>query len=88
MLGFISLALGLTACGGSNGNTEISNSGNKTENVAVTTANSEQKKEEFTGDVKFPFDFPNSATTAKAGENGLCRHITGWLMQCRKTRKW
>jgi len=75
LIGLIGLAFGLTACGGEK---ETSNVGNKTENAA-TSNKKDDKKEEFTGDVKFPFDFPKAATTAKKGEKVLVPSYN-WLV--------
>ena len=66
------------ACGSFGTKTETENAAvdNKTQNTTVentekTENDGEKKEEEFTGEVKFPFDFPTAGTTAKAGEKVL-----------------
>lgn len=75
----ISLTIGLTAACGSEESTVNNNTaaGNKTGNETAEKKVEEQA--EFTGDVKFPFDFPAAGTTAKKGEHVLVPSYN-WLV--------
>ena len=80
----VSLMIGLTAaCGGLDTKTETDNKAvdNRTENTAAenTEKKDDKKEEEFTGDLKFPFDFPSAGTTAKKGEKVLVPSYN-WLV--------
>lgn len=66
-----SLILALTAACGSGEKTENSNAVVDKKAGNQTAEKKDEKKEEFTGDVKFPFDFPTAGTTAKKGERVL-----------------
>jgi hypothetical protein len=70
----------LSACGGGEGTENTANNAaeNKDANTA-TAPKKEEKKEEFTGDVKFPFDFPKTDTIAKKGEHVLVPSYN-WLV--------
>lgn len=78
----VSLLIGLSACGGASEKPENSDSANKAENAATVEkkeVKSEEEKKEFTGDLRFPFEFPKAGTTAKAGEKVLVPSFN-WLV--------
>lgn len=74
-LSLIALSLMFSACGTSGTKENVNK---PAETKAANTATVE-KKEEFTGDVKFPYDFPKAGTTAKKGEKVLVPSYN-WLV--------
>ena len=74
------LVFAITACSMFSGNkdTASSNNDNKPDNSA-SPAKSAEKTPEFTGELKFPFDFPKAGTTAKKGEKVLVPSYN-WLV--------
>lgn len=66
----------ISACGGV---TEQTTANKSVDNKTAANTTAPEKKEEFTGDVKFPFDFPKTGTTAKKGERVLVPSYN-WLV--------
>ncbi len=74
-----SLIIGLTAACGSGEKSDNSNAVVDKKPANETAEKKDEKKAEFTGDVKFPFDFPTAGTTAKKGERVLVPSYN-WLV--------
>ncbi len=75
----MSLMIGLTAACGSGEKSDNANAVVENKNANQTADKKDDKKVEFTGDLKFPFDFPTTATTAKKGEKVLVPSFN-WLV--------
>lgn len=75
----MSLIVGLTAACGSGDKSDNANAVVDKTAANETAEKKDDKKEEFTGDVKFPFDFPTAGTTAKKGERVLVPSYN-WLV--------
>ena len=74
-----SLIIGLTAACGSGESSDNSNAVVDKKPANEKAEKKDEKKAEFTGDVKFPFDFPTAGTTAKKGERVLVPSYN-WLV--------
>ncbi|CAN5767762.1 hypothetical protein BH20ACI4_BH20ACI4_16960 [soil metagenome] len=75
----VSLMIGLTAACGSGEKSDNANAVVDKKAANETAEKKDDKKAEFTGDVKFPFDFPTAGTTAKKGERVLVPSYN-WLV--------
>lgn len=81
LLCLLSISIFVAACGNAETGENTANNvaENTNANVGTTTKKEEDKKEEFTGDVKFAYDFPASNTIAKKGEHVLVPSYN-WLV--------
>ena len=83
----MSLIIGLTAACGSGENSDNSNAIVEKKNAIKRLTKRMRKKRNLRAIVKFPFDFPTAATTAKKGEQVLVPSFN-WLVDAmQKDRK-
>lgn len=81
LLSLVCVSLFVSACGMLGGKEETAKKApeKKDANQATAPKKEEKKKEEFTGDVKFAFEFPKTDTIAKKGEYVLVPSYN-WLV--------
>lgn len=81
-LGVAILVAAVAGCGmlGGGDNANLANAGNGSSASAEQNKKEPDKKAEFTGEMKFPFDFPAVDTTAKTGEHVLVPSYN-WLVE-------
>lgn len=83
LLIMVAIAVFLSGCSKEEANTNTANTGNA---AANNTSPANNKTPEFTGELKFPWDFPATDTTAKTGEYVLVPSFN-WLVDAMQKDK-